>query len=122
VLCEDGLVQMYRAICALRGEKPRRLAASRLVAQAAAARDAHCSRALAMFSGLLGDLAGQVALTLGARGGVVLAGGVAASLGHAFARTGFRRRFESRGRYLDTLRAIPTVVVPDATRPAFEPA
>ncbi len=120
VLCEDGVLQMYRAICELRGVKPRRLGTARLVAQAAAGRDPHCARALSMFCGLLGDLAGQAALTLGARGGVVLAGGLAASLGHWFGRSGFRRRFEASGRYLDTLRAIPTIVVPDTVRPRFQ--
>jgi len=120
VLCEDGLLQMYHAICELRGTKARRLGAARLVAQAAQARDPHCSRAVAMFCGLLGDLAGQAALTLGARGGVVLAGGVAAALGHGFARSAFRRRFEASGRYLDTLRAIPTTVVPESVSPRFQ--
>ena len=120
VLCEDGVLQMYRAICSLRGAKPRRLGVERLVAQAAAARDPHCARALSMFCGLLGDLAGQAALTLGARGGVVVAGGIVTELGAWFARSGFRRRFEARGRYLDTLRAIPTVVVPAAVKPRFQ--
>jgi glucokinase len=119
VLCEDGVLQMYRAICLLRGLKPRRLDVPRIVAYAAAARDPQCSRALSMFCGLLGDLAGQSALTLGARGGVVIAGAIVAALGDGFARSAFRRRFESRGRYRETLRAIPTVVVEAAIAPRF---
>jgi glucokinase len=119
VLCDDGVLEMYRAICLLRGMKPRRIDAARIVACAAAARDPQCSRALAMFCGLLGDLAGHVALTLGARGGVVIAGDIAASLGDWFVRSPFRRRFESRGRCRDTLRAIPTLVVGAAVTPRF---
>jgi glucokinase len=110
VLCGDGLLATYRAVCQLRGEKARRMGLKALLAHGCAARDANCSRALAMFCGLLGDLAGQVALTLGAGGGVVIAGEIVDSLGDWFARSPFRRRFEARGRYRDTLRAIPTVV------------
>jgi len=121
VLCGDGIAAMYRAICLLRGTTPRRIDAARIIAGAAAARDPQCSRALAMFCGLLGDLAGQVALTLGSRGGVVIAGEVATSLGDWFVRSPFRRRFESRGRSRDTLRAIPTVVASAAVTPLFMP-
>jgi glucokinase len=117
VLCGDGVREMYRAICLLRGEKARRFGTAQIVAHAAAARDPQCSRALAMFCGLLGDLAGQVALTLGAHGGVVLAGDLVTSLGDWFARSPFRRRFESRGRYQETLRAIPTRVVDASLAP-----
>ncbi len=119
VLCDDGVLQMYRAICLLRGVKARRIDVPRIVAYAAAARDPQCSRALSMFCGLLGDLAGHVALTLGARGGVLIAGDIVTSLGDWFARSAFRRRFESRGRYRDTLRAIPTRVVGAAVAPRF---
>ena len=104
----------------VRGTKPRRIDVARIAACAAAARDPQCSRALAMFCGLLGDLAGHVALTRGARGGVVvIAGDVAASLGDWFARSPFRRRFESRGRYRDTSRAIPTRAIDAAAAPRF---
>jgi glucokinase len=110
VLCDAGVVEMYRAICLLRGVQARRWGIVQVVAQAVGAGDAQCSRALAMFCGLLGDLAGNAALTLGARGGVVLADGIVAALGDWFLRSPFRRRFETRGRYKDTLGAIPTVV------------
>ena len=117
VLCGDGVQEMYRAICALRGETARRIGTKQVLARACAARDPHCSRALAMFCGLLGDLAGHVALTLGADGGVVLAGEIVEALGDWFARSPFRRRFEARGRYRDTLRAIPTVVAGQGAQP-----
>jgi glucokinase len=117
VLCDAGVVEMYRAICLLRGVKARRFGVAQVVAHAREARDAQCARALTMFCALLGDLAGGAALTLGARGGVVLADGVAALLGDWFVRSPFRRRFEARGRYVDTLRAIPTVVASGSASP-----
>jgi glucokinase len=117
VLCGDGVQEMYRAVCQLHGEKARRLGLKQVLAHACAARDPHCSRAMAMFCGLLGDLAGHVALTLGAGGGVVIAGDIVDALGDWFARSPFRRRFEARGRYRDTLCAIPTVVAGRAAQP-----
>ena len=120
VLCDAGVVEIYRAVCQLSGVGARRWGAAQIVAQATQAGDAQCSRALTMFCGLLGDLAGSAALTLGARGGVVLAGGAVSRLGDWFVRSPFRRRFESRGRYLDTLRAIPTVVPLGAAAPCWQ--
>ncbi|HEY9028872.1 MAG TPA: glucokinase [Burkholderiaceae bacterium] len=117
VLCGDGVQAMYRAVCELRGERARRIGLASLIAHACAARDPNCSRALAMFCGLLGDVAGHVALTLGAGGGVVIAGEIVDMLGDWFPRSPFRRRFEARGRCRDTLRAIPTVVAGRAAQP-----
>jgi glucokinase len=117
LLCGDGVLEIYRAVCQLRGEKVRRIGLGQLLAQARAARDAQCSRALTMSCGLLGDLAGRVALTLGADGGVVITGEIVTALGDWFARSPFRRRFEASGGHRDTLRAVPTVVASPGAQP-----
>ena len=69
-----------------------------------------------MFCAMLGTVAGNLALTLGARGGIYIAGGIVPKLGEAFARSQFRARFEDKGRLRAYLAAIPTFVVtrPDA--------
>jgi glucokinase len=69
-----------------------------------------------MFCAMLGTVAGNLALTLGARGGIYIAGGIVPRLGEAFARSQFRSRFEDKGRLRAYLAAIPTFVVmrPDA--------
>ena len=61
-------------------------------------------------------VAGNLALTLGARGGIYIAGGIVPKLGEAFAQSHFRARFEDKGRFSSYLAAIPTYVVirPDA--------
>jgi len=53
-------------------------------------------------------------LTLGARGGVYVAGGIAAQLSDALATSRFRARFEAKGRFRAYLAAIPTAVVLDS--------
>lgn len=70
-----------------------------------------CAAAVEMFCAMLGTVASNLALTLGARGGVFLAGGIVPKLGAAFAESPFRRRFEDKGRYAGYLAAIPTYVI-----------
>lgn len=67
--------------------------------------------ATAMFCAMLGAVAGDLALTLGARGGVYIAGGIVPKLGAFFAASDFRARFESKGRFRDYLANIPTYVI-----------
>jgi glucokinase len=69
-----------------------------------------------MFCAMLGTVAGNLALSLGARGGIYIAGGIVPRLGEAFERSQFRARFEDKGRLRSYLAEIPTYVVvrPDA--------
>jgi glucokinase len=71
-----------------------------------------------MLCGMLGTMAGNLALTLGAQGGVYIAGGVVPRLGARFAESPFRERFEAKGRLTPYLKAIPTYVVTHSL-PAF---
>ena len=64
-----------------------------------------------MFCAMLGTVAANLALTLGARGGIYIAGGIVPRLGRAFAASPFRQRFEAKGRLSPYLAAIPTSVV-----------
>ena len=77
-----------------------------------------CAETLQMFCSMLGTVAADLALTLGARGGVYIAGGIVPRLGPMFADTLFRARFEDKGRYSDYLSDIPTWVITHDT-PAF---
>ena len=77
--------------------------------------DAGCRQAVELFFGFLGSVAGDLALTLGARGGVYIAGGIVAQLGDMIAGSTFRERFEAKGRYRAYLERIPTSVIVDAS-------
>jgi glucokinase len=70
-----------------------------------------CRAALDLFCALLGSVAGNLALTLGARGGVYLAGGIPPRILPHLERSAFRARFEAKGRLRRWLAAIPTRVV-----------
>lgn len=106
-----GLENVYRAIAAVDGASvPPRDAA----AITHAALDGSCATARAtldMFCGWLGAVAGNLALTFCARGGVYIAGGIPPRFPAHVAQSAFRHQFESKGRYDSYLRPIPTYIV-----------
>ena len=112
VLSGPGLESLYLAIAALDGKtfnaKP--LAAD--IAKAArAGKDETAVEAVTIFTGMLGSTAGSLTLTLGARGGVYIAGGIIRQWGQLFDRKLFRHRFEAKGRMRSYLAPIPCYIV-----------
>jgi glucokinase len=73
--------------------------------------DAQCLAAVRQFTAFLGNVAGNLALTLGARGGVYLGGGIVPRLGSAFDASLFRRHFVAKGRFGSYLESIPSWVI-----------
>jgi glucokinase len=113
-LSGPGLINLYDAVCALDGETPHRLEPSDVMTRGlatGAAADAQCTEAVVTFASLLGNVAGNLALTLGARGGVYIGGGIVPRLGERFLQLPFRDRFESKGRFRAYLEAIPTWII-----------
>jgi glucokinase len=88
------------------------------VSERAARGDELARRTLDLFFLFLGTVAADVALTFGALGGVYLAGGILPDLKDALLASGFRERFESKGRYDEYLSAIPTWLI-TAPQPAL---
>jgi glucokinase len=64
-----------------------------------------------MFCAMLGTMAGNLALSLGAQGGVYIAGDIVPKLGSGFAENAFRERFEAKGRMRPYLASIPSYVI-----------
>jgi glucokinase len=117
-----GIANLYRASCALAGRAAEDLDAVAITARALADSDRAAVDAVELFLSFLGGFAGNLALTLGARGGVFIAGGIAPRLGERIDRSSFRRRFETKGRFRPYLEAIATRVVLDATALALRGA
>ena len=115
VLCGAGLINLYQAVCEVNGSKPQAMQAWDVTGSALAQNDPACIQAVKLFSSFLGNVAGNLALTLGARGGVYVGGGIVPRLGSAFDARLFRQRFEEKGRFQDYLRCIPTWVITAST-------
>ncbi|MFZ6777964.1 glucokinase [Undibacterium sp. Ji83W] len=77
-----------------------------------------CLRTVEHFCAILGSMAGNVALTLGATGGMYIGGGIVPRLGSLFAASAFRQRFEAKGRLSSFLAQIPTYLITEEY-PAF---
>jgi glucokinase len=108
-----GIPLLYRSLCRLDGKPDEKLevAAPEVSRRALARESPEAEEAVQMFCGLLGSVAGNLALTLGSQGGIYIGGGVVPRLGPLFDRALFRRRFEAKGRFRDYLRAIPTYLI-----------
>jgi glucokinase len=115
----QGLENLFRALCELDGEEGAApLDAPEITARALAG-DARCAEVLGLFFSFLGTVAGNLALSLGARGGVYIGGGIVPKLGSAIDRSRFRRSFEQKGRMTSYLVAIPTYVIQAEVSPAL---
>jgi len=111
VLSGQGIENLHEAVRALTGRPGPRLPASAITQAALAGADPHCVQALELFCAMLGTVAGNLALTMGASGGVYLIGGILPRFPAYLAASGFRVRFEDKGRLSDFMRPIPTYLV-----------
>ena len=75
------------------------------------ASDPQCVEALQMFCGILGTATANLVITLGARGGLYIGGGIVPRLGDYFVGSPFRARFEHKGRFSKYLAEVPAWVI-----------
>ncbi|RJX32638.1 MAG: glucokinase [Oxalobacter sp.] len=106
-----GIELIYRAVSVLSGVNRDPLAAPEIVRRALTHACPICDETLELFCGMLGTVAGNLALTLGAQGGIYIGGGIVPRLGERFDQSCFRQRFEAKGRYAQYLGGIPTFVI-----------
>jgi len=138
VLSGPGLVALHAAARALAGVNTPDLGAADIVAlaspdtwatepsaRAAGASGAQvrcCAQALRWFVGFLAGVAGNHALSVGARGGVYLGGGIPPRILGILSQPFFRERFEAKGRMGDYLRRIPVFAIDARSPPALRGA
>lgn len=110
LLSGRGLFELYGVLAGLRQTEPV-AADDKAVFDAAAKGDALANETLDRFCGILGSVAGDLALSFGARGGVFVSGGIAPRMADRLASGTFRARFEDKGRLTSYLKEIPTSLV-----------
>jgi glucokinase len=111
VLSGGGLVNLYEALSELADRKGATLTPPEITTRALAGSDELCREAVEIFCNALGTAAGNLALILGARGGVYVGGGIVPRLVPFLRKSEFRARFEDKGRLADYVRGIPTYVI-----------
>ena len=117
-----GLVNLYRFACAEAGSAPLHLEPQEVTERALERSDERSVEAVELFFSLLGVVAGNLALTLGARGGVYIGGGIVGRLGDWIHRSTFRARFEAKGRRQAYLASIPVWLIKPESPPALRGA
>lgn len=113
-----GLGIVYRALAERAGENAVPRTVPEIVQRALDGKCLLSIETVECFCDMLGTAAGNLAVTLGAQGGIYIGGGIVPRLGNFFARSRFRQRFEQKGRFSEYLKRIPTYVV-TAEYPAF---
>lgn len=113
VLSGPGLVNLYEVVCQLWGSKPKAATPEWISTQGVNADDPVCHQTLEIFFSLLGSAAGNLALTVCARGGVYIGGGIVPALKDFVVSSPFRRRFDERGDMQEFVRDIPVFVILD---------
>jgi glucokinase len=115
-LSGPGLENLYEAIAAIDNAVVPSRSATEITRTALDRGCATCRAAVDMFCSMLGTVAGNLALTFRARGGVYIAGGIAPRLADDLGQSEFRARFEAKGRFRKYVESIPTTVImnPDA--------
>ena len=110
VFSGPGLMNLYQALCELRGVQPRWHAPVDLVNAAEEGSDLLAAECVALFCRWLGSFAGDLALTFRARS-VCLAGGLTGHLDRYLRQGGFMQRFLDKGVLSDTLREVPVFTI-----------
>ncbi len=111
VLSGPGIELIHEALREHAGMEPVAMKAAQVTTAALDGSDASCVEAIDCFCSILGSAAGNLAITLDARGGVYIGGGIVPRLGRRLDASPFRERFESKGRFSDAVRAMPTYVI-----------
>ena len=111
LLSGPGIELIHHALCLHAGQPAPVLGAREITRRALDGSDALCRETLDAFCAILGTAAANLAVTLGAFGGIYIGGGIVPRLGEYFDRSPFRARFEDKGRFSDYVKVIPTFVI-----------
>jgi len=106
-----GVVNIYRALSSIRGDNVTDMTAAEIFSLAAEAADGIARESVEIFYEILGQVAGNLALTLGAFDGIFIGGGIVARKPELIANSRFRTGFERKGHHRSLMERTPTSVI-----------
>jgi glucokinase len=117
-----GIEQIYQALVAINQQTDNqstgtdivKLSAQEISSKAISGDCATCFQTLSQFCKVLGSFSGNLALTTGSVGGVYIAGGIVPRFVEFFKDSGFRERFETKGRMSYLNQNTPTYVITES--------
>ena len=111
LVCGPGIENIHWALGRVHGQDWPQRSAEEIFAAAGSNKDGRASEAVHMFFEILGQVAGDFALAIGANDGIFIAGGIVPRYPDLFANSGFRSGFENKGRYRSLMENIPTRLI-----------
>lgn len=106
-----GILNIYRAVSARENRDAPLTTPEQITAAALDGNDKLAIKSVELFCGYLGRIAGDMALTFLARGGVYIAGGIGKQITPIMRNSCFRREFENKFPHSELLRSIPTYLI-----------
>ena len=111
LLSGPGIVNLYWALARIHGDQTAKLSAAEIFASGSDNADIRAAETVQLFFEILGQVAGNLALSLGAWDGVFVAGGIARRYPETMANSHFRVGFERKGRHRTLMEAVPTLLI-----------
>jgi glucokinase len=111
LLSGPGLENVYRALSRIHGQQAVDITAAEIFSRVLAKEDVLAAEAAQLFFEALGQVAGNLVMTLGAYDGVFLAGGILKRYPDLLKASDFRAGFESKGRHRHLLEKVPTSLI-----------
>ena len=111
LVCGPGIENIHWALGRVHGQDWPQRSAKEIFAAAKNNGDGRASETVHMFFEILGQVAGDFALAIGANDGIFIAGGIVPRHPDLFANSGFRAGFENKGRYRSMMESIPTRLI-----------
>ncbi|MDP0595181.1 MAG: glucokinase [Candidatus Thioglobus sp.] len=108
ILSGPGIMNLYEALCQINGKDRIYTTPSEITAAAVnAGADPIADETIQMFCKIFGSVAGSMALTVGALGGVYITSDLVRNFLDLFIESDFQKSFESKGRLQSVLEDIP---------------
>jgi len=109
-----GVENIFWALSRLHGERQTQPDVAEIFRRSEAGEDPRAEEAVQLFFEVLGQVAGNLAISIGASDGLYIAGGIAKRYPHILANSRFRSGFENKGRYRSMMEGIPTRLITHA--------
>jgi glucokinase len=106
-----GLEGIYWALCKIRGKQTVKITAAEIFSRVLAKEDVIATESVQLFYEVLGQVAGNLALLLGAYDGIYLAGGILKRYPDLLKSSNFRSGFENKGRHRPLMEQVPTLLI-----------
>ena len=106
-----GLENIYWALCKINDQKCDEIPASEIFSRVLANEDVIAAESVQLFFEVLGQIAGNLALTLNAYDGIYLAGGIVKRYPELLDSSNFRAGFENKGRHRSLMEGVPVSLI-----------